>query len=157
MAHDDAAVRQSVEEFREELCEIGVGTERIGAGKGRIGAHAVLGGKPSEAPAQSIENEPFWIGKSFVRKGRPRALAQPRLRGGLPGDTKERFTHLWKHMNMLVAVDEVRRAGEGGAKRGELTCDLGLDAPDIKRAREPALRHRRKRRERALALRREVL
>jgi len=45
MAHHHAAVGQHVEKVRKQICEVGAGAKRIGAGERRIRLHAVRGGK----------------------------------------------------------------------------------------------------------------
>ena len=60
-------------------------------------------------------------------------------------------------MNMLMAVDIIRCAAEGFLERVELRPDFGFEQVRVLQMRERPAGHRRKRRKRAITLRREVL
>ena len=82
----------------------------IGAGKGRIGAHAELCGAAAEA-AQDVEQQPLAIAETF-RSGSTRPHCRTHAFGSVLDQREERVADLRKQMHMLVAVDEVGRAAE---------------------------------------------
>ena len=59
-------------------------------------------------------------------------------------------------MNVLMAVDIIRRTAEGVLERRELTQNFGLEQSGTLPMRERAPRHCRQRRKRAVAQRRKI-
>ncbi len=83
MAHDHAAVRQAVEKARKQRREIGVVVEVVGAGEGRIGAHAERCGAPAEAPAQDVEQKALAVGQAAPRAAPTRPHWRTQASGAL--------------------------------------------------------------------------
>src|SRR5579862_3093049 len=107
MAHDHAAIRHAVEKAGKKFGIIGAGVERIGPGKCRVGAQALLAGKAAKAPAQRVQHEALRL-EIFAR--RASALAEPRVRCGVLSDAQERFADLRKDANG-PAISASSRAG----------------------------------------------
>src|SRR6516164_5220775 len=126
MTHQQPAVGQAVEKLIKQFGEIGIGAKRIGAGKSRMGTKRVLRSKPAQARAQSVKEITFRIGEAFWRRSRPAALPQPGLRRFLCDRAQQRVADLREDVNMLMAVNIIRIAAEGVAKRGELAGNLSL-------------------------------
>ena len=101
--------------------------------------------------AQRIQYKSLRIGEALGRGGRSSALAQPGLRRDVLDDAQQRFADLRKDMDVLMAVDVIRRAAEGGLEGRKLPRDLDLQILGPKPTRQRAAGHRRKRREGAVA------
>ena len=97
----------------------GVRAKRIGAGKGRIGAQAVIGGEPAEAAAQAVQQQRLVIGQAPARRELA-ALPDPGVGREILGRAQHGVADLRKQMHVLVAVDKIRRPAEGGDERREL-------------------------------------
>src|SRR5579862_2167363 len=154
MAHDHAAIRHAVEKAGKKFGIIGAGVERIGPGKCRVGAQALLAGKAAKAPAQRVQHEALRL-EIFAR--RASALAEPRVRCGVLSDAQERFADLRKDVDVLVAVDVVGRPAEGGAESRELAGNFGVEQGRGETARKSPTRHGGERQKCAAAKRSEAV
>ena len=112
MTHHHAAVWQPVEKVWKGRSKVRLVSERVGAGEGRIGAHAKRGGTAAEATAEDVEKKALAIVESMTAWKCAPALAHPCGRRLASGDCEQRVAHLWKQLHMLVAVNEVGRAAE---------------------------------------------
>src|SRR5919198_642238 len=107
MTHHNAAVREPIEKLRKGIGKIRLIMERIGAGEGRIGAYAERRRAATKAAAQDVEQHSLAVAERANERLHASALTYPGIRRLAPGDREQRLAHLWKQLDVLVAVDEI--------------------------------------------------
>ena len=112
MAHHEPALRQSLQEHAEQVCEVGLPRKIIGAGEGRIEGDAAPCGALAQAHTQHVERERFQVGRRPFRFRHAAALPDPGLWRSVADRSEECVAHLRKGLHMLVAVDIVGRTAE---------------------------------------------
>jgi len=73
---------------------------------------------------QPVEHKGLGIAQAFMRRSGPPALADPCLRRVLLDDAHQRFADLRKDVNVLMAVEIIRRAAERAVEAIELPADF---------------------------------
>src|SRR5262249_10532698 len=126
-------VRQPVEKRWKHRSKIRLVPEPVGPGKSRIGAHAERRRATTEATAQEVEQEPLAIVESVTTGQHASALADPCAGRLALGNCEYGVAHLWKQLNMLVAINEVGRAAEMLREGAHLAGDLRHQ--DVRRER----------------------
>src|SRR5262249_52432957 len=134
MTHHHTAVRQPVEKLWKRHGKIRLVPERVGPGKGRVGAHTERRSATAEATAEDVEQESLAIVESMTARQHAPALADPCAGGLAPGDCEYRVAHLRKQLHMLVAVNEVGRAAEMLREGAHLPGDLRRQGIRLERA-----------------------
>ena len=119
MAHHQAAFRQAVRRKPgNSFAKSAFGAKRIGAGEGRIGGDAErLRARARNSRLSQSSSSAFRSVRRAVQRQRAAALAHPGLRRESLAVVQHRLAHLRKQMHVLMAVDEIRRAAEGGRRR----------------------------------------
>ena len=143
MAHDHAAVGQPVEKGRKQRGEIRHPAERRRCRRRPdwCACRTSLA-RRAEAAAEPVEQQRLAVGRSAASGGTMRPHWRTQAFGAASLTTLEHgLAHLRKQMHVLMAVDEIRRAAEGGGEGLELAA----------RSRSPASRDLSRRSERSAA------
>src|SRR6185312_12582241 len=150
MAHDEAAVRQSLEEAWEKPGEYRAFCEAVAAGERRIGGDAGSGRLAAEIGAEDVEGERLRSVQPF-RAARAPALPCPGFRRHPRHRFEQSLPHLRKQVDVLMPVDEIGQVAEGAGEGMNLRGDLELERVTVEPARERLELHRLHRRKAAVA------
>src|SRR5207249_659996 len=107
-----APVRKPIEKLRKGIGKTSPVAERVGAREGGVGTHAERRRAVTEALAQNGEQQSFTIVERANERPRAPALPHPGLGRLAACDREQRLAHLRKQLDVLVAVNEIRRAAE---------------------------------------------
>src|ERR1700674_3146040 len=114
MAHDEAALGQSLEKPRKQRGKIRIRIEIVDAGKGRIGRYAARRGAAAKAAAELAQGQRLEVPEQDPQRQRAAALPHPGGRRGAFRRGEGFLAELRKQMHVLMAVEEVGRAPERG-------------------------------------------
>ena len=127
MAHHQAAVRQPVEEAREQRREIRPLAEVIGTGERRVGGQAERRRAAAEPVAQNVEHQPLAVAEPLRERQHAPALAQPGIGRRVLDHTEQRLAHLREQVHVLMPVNEIGRAAKELDEGVKLAHDLGRE------------------------------
>src|SRR5262249_2322737 len=96
----------------------------VGSGKARIEFNPQSFGFPAEPETQNVQGERLAVLQPSARFCAG-ALSHPGVGRALRDDPEKSIAYLRKQMNVLVTVDEIRRATEHIDKGAQLGRDLG--------------------------------
>src|SRR5215813_11488347 len=123
VTHDQAAIRPAGKETREQSCVICTRLEGVGAGKGRIDRNSELSCLAPEAKTQDVEHQRLVIPQPSSGT-RPSALPDPCGRRTLGDDLQKGVAYLRKQLDMLMAIEKIRRPSERADELFELRRDF---------------------------------
>src|SRR5579872_1353680 len=141
MAHDQSAIRHSGEESRERFGEVRAAREIISAAKCRIGGDAKPLCLAAKAETQDIDHD--FLAVSYAPcGGRTAALPDPGVGGEFCNGLAHSLAQLRKQVNVLVAIDAIRRLPERRDESSHLRDDFALKRRAVEAAQGRSADHR---------------
>src|SRR4051812_977192 len=110
VAHDNAALGKTLEKLLHQTGKIGSARKIIGAGECRIECNIRARGAATELRTQQLDYQRLGSKKAPMQRPMASALPHPGGGCGLLHGREKTLADLRKQLNVLMAIDEIRRA-----------------------------------------------